>query len=179
MTLNPNILVVGPDRVGKTTVVAHMSRLTGIPSFKCPAEKQIFRQGGRSSLSFDYTLTHFLSQTRHRFISDRAYPCEWVYSRVFGRETDDDLLTLIDQAHANIGTRILYLYSSVAPTEEDDLVPSEKYWDVKRTYDQFCAYTACRVTRVDTADMLEAFKNDWDTSFELSRRCLDLMEIKL
>lgn len=175
----PNILVVGPDRVGKTTVVSHISRITGVPSFKCPAEKQIFREGGRDSLAFDYTLTHFLGQTRHRFVSDRAYPCEWVYSKVFGRQTDVPLLEMIDTAHANLGTRILYLYSSVPPAEEDDLVPSEKYWDVKRTYDSFCEWTSCRVTAVDTAEMLECFKNSWDTSFVVARNCLSLMDIEV
>ncbi len=86
--MKPSILVVGPDRVGKTTLVQHMSRITGIPAFKCPSEKQIFKDGGRSSLAFDYTLTHFMEQTGVRFISDRAYPCEWVYSQVFDRDTD-------------------------------------------------------------------------------------------
>jgi energy-coupling factor transporter ATP-binding protein EcfA2 len=174
----PSILVVGPDRVGKTTIVKHLSEILNIPSFKCPAEKSIFKEGGRSSLAFDYTLTHFLSQTGHRFVSDRAYPCEWVYSAVFGRETDDVLLECIDSMHESLGTKILYLYSSVTPTEEDDLVPKERYHDVVKGYNDFCEWTKASVTAVDTKDMLDSFKNDWDTSFAVARRCIDLMEIK-
>lgn len=171
----PSILVVGPDRVGKTTIVRHLSQILGVPSFKCPAEKAIFRDGGRSSLAFDYTLTHFLSQTGYRFISDRAYPCEWVYSKVFQRETDAVLLTKIDDMHAKLGTRILYLSSSVPPTESDDLVPAEKYEDVRMTYDDFCEWTAARVTAVDTAKMLAAFDLGGDISRETALRCKELM----
>lgn len=150
----PSILIVGPDGVGKTTVAKRMSELTGIPTFKCPSEKRIFREGGRSSLAFDYTLTHFLQQTGYRFISDRSYPCEFVYSRIFCRETDANLLGLIDERHANLGTKILYLHSSKLPEHEDDLVPADRYWDVKRGYDRFMEWTACSVVQYDTAQSL-------------------------
>jgi len=169
----PSVLVVGPDGVGKTTIAKRMSELTGIPVFKCPTEKQIFRQGGRSSLAFDYTLTHFLQQTGYRFISDRAYPCEWVYSAVFERETDVRLLDEIDHAHVNLGTVILYLYASVQPQEQDELVPPERYWDVKRMYDMFMCWTDCRVVRYDTSQSLHLSgreREDFDT-----KRCLALL----
>lgn len=174
----PSILVVGPDRVGKTTIVKHISEILGIPSFKCPAEKHIFKEGGRSSLAFDYTLTHFLSQTGFRFVSDRAYPCEWVYSKVFERETDEELLRQIDRMHSHLGTKILYLASSEVPAEEDDLVPKERYLDVLKGYNEFCEWTEADTFGFDTKGMLESFKNDWDTSFQVARECLELMGIK-
>lgn len=160
----PSIIIVGPDRVGKTTLVAHLSRLLNLPSFKAPSEKQIFREGGRSSLVFDYTLTHFLKQTGHRFISDRGYPCEWAYSRVFNRETDDDLLERIDMMHGELGTKIVYVYSSKPPTEEDDLVPSEKYWDVHHAYMQFAQWTDVEMHAFDTSAMLDAYASGSDDS---------------
>lgn len=160
----PSLLVVGPDRVGKTTLVRHLSAMSGVPAFKCPSEKQIFKEGGRSSLAFDYTLTHFLAQTDYRFISDRGYPCEWVYSRVFKRDTDDQLLELIDAAHANLGTQILYVHSMDPPTEEDDLVPKEMYWDVSLRYQSFIGWTECNVLSVDTSQMLQAYRNGGDIS---------------
>jgi hypothetical protein len=160
----PSIIVVGPDRVGKTTLVGHMSEILGVPSFKCPAEKKIFREGGRSSLAFDYTLTNFLGQTGYRFISDRGYPCEWVYSRVFKRETDMDLLGRIDVMHAAMGTRILYVHSSEPPREEDDLVPADRYWDVVRGYDDFMHATDTKAYAVDAKEMLRAFQLGGDIS---------------
>lgn len=177
----PSLLVVGPDRVGKTTLVSHLSRKLMIPAFKCPSEKQIFKDGGRSSLSFDYTLTWFLQQTGFRFISDRAYPCEWVYSKVFGRETDDELLHKIDEAHANIGTVILNVLSTDAPKEEDDLVPADKYWDVALQYQSFAMWTACRVVTVNTATMLRAYQDGGDISEYIADETIERLgwELKL
>lgn len=171
----PSLLVVGPDRVGKTTLVGHLSRMTGIPSFKCPSEKQIFKQGGRSSLAFDYTLTHFLSQTGYRFISDRAYPCEWVYSRVFERETDDELLQRIDLAHANLGTVILLIKSSTVPHEEDDLVSRDDYPRVVGMYEAFRNWTSCEVVTIDTAKMLDYFRYGGDISEQVAEEVLEII----
>lgn len=180
----PSILVEGPDGVGKTTVCAHMSEMTGIPVFKAPSEKQIFREGGRQSLAFDHTLVSFLEQTGYRFISDRCYISELVYSKVFGRETDMGLLRLIDNAHARLGTRVLYLYSSELPAREDDLVPAEKYWDVKAAYDavfeEWSHIGAGRpgllpagyAVQLDTAEMLRAYQEGGDTSREFAVDCL-------
>lgn len=164
MTDVRSIIVEGPDRVGKTTIVKHLSQWMYLPAFKAPSEKIIFKEGGRQSLVFDYTLTHFLAQTGHRFISDRSYPSECVYSKVFERDTDWDLLNRIDEAHSSIGTTILYLYSSTEPTEKDDLVPDGMYWTVKERYDWFRDWTDCRVVSYDTADMLKAFGEGYDDS---------------
>ncbi len=147
----PSVLIVGPDGVGKTSIAGRLSEMTLVPTFKFPAEHEVFRMGQRSQLLFDLGLAHFLAQTGYRFISDRAYPCEWVYARVFGRETDQTLLSMIDDIHRDIKTKILYLYSSVQPVEPDELVPTERYWDVKRGYDEFCDWTDCEVWKYDTS----------------------------
>lgn len=167
------ILVVGPDGVGKTTIVSHLAQLTGMPSFKNPTEKQIFREGGRSSLAFDYTMTHFLHQTGFGFISDRAYVCEAVYAKVFKRDSDWDLLKRIDTAHANIGTQILYLYSSERPFKDDDIVPPERYFDVKLHYDEFMVNTSCEWWSIDTRQMLRDYRDGGDSSLEYAKKCLE------
>lgn len=164
----PSIIVVGPDRVGKTTLVKHLSSLLHLPSFKSPSERRIFAEGGRQSLVFDYTFTHYLFQAKHGMISDRGYPCERVYSKVFGRETDHDLLELTDLMHSHLGTKILYVMSSVLPKEEDDLVPQDKYFEIVSEYDAFCKWTKCEVVKVDTAKMLENFANGVDSSFNIA-----------
>jgi hypothetical protein len=130
---------------------------------------------------FDYNLTHFLRQTGHRFVSDRGYPCEWVYSSVFGRETDLPLLRMIDRAHADLGTRILYLYSSVPPFEDDDIVPRDRYGDIQDEYDEFCRWTECdSVTAIDTARMLtEHHRNHRDVSGQFAYDAIRLMGIPL
>lgn len=175
----PNVLVVGPDRVGKTTIVKHLSKLLGIEAFKCPAEKDIFLKMGDNShltLWFDKMLAHFLMQTGYRFISDRAYPCEFVYSQVFGRKFDHEMFGETEWIHSQIGTVILYLYSSKQPVEPDDIVPSDRYWDVVRKYDEFCEQTPVRVVKFDTSRMLDAFGDGTDISEEIAQECLKLIQ---
>lgn len=150
----PSIMVVGPDGVGKTTICEELSTRLGIPTFKFPKEADVFRHGAGSQLTFDLGLAYFMEQTGLRYISDRGYPCEWVYSGVFDRVTDHETLWAIDDVHARIGTKILYLYSSVLPEEKDELVPDEFYWKVKDGYDQFMKWTDCRVYSYDTAGSL-------------------------
>ncbi len=168
----PSVIVVGPDRVGKTTIVSHLSKMLAIPSFKFPSEKEIFKTDGRSSLTFDYGLTHFLSQTGYRFVSDRGHPCEFAFSRCFNRPTDRDLLRRIDTAHAKLGTIVLYVSTENPPIEEDDLVPKSLFDSVKQSYDRFGDWTSCRFVPVMTDDMLEEYSNGRDISERVAHECL-------
>lgn len=149
------MLVEGPDGVGKTTVTAGLAKCLGMETFKCPSESKIFRDGQDGALAFDFMLTKFLEQTGFRFVSDRSYVSEWVYANAFGRDTDWPTLEFIDAAHAELRSKVLYLYSSVQPAERDELVPPEKYWLVKSWYDRFCEWTTCDVVRYDTSITLD------------------------
>ena len=173
MTNKESIIVVGPDRVGKTTICNRISEMTGVPIFKCPSEKEIFKNGGVGSLTFDYTLTHFLQQTGYRMISDRGYPCEWVYSTIFKRSSDWGKLGEIDARHSLIGTKIVFIHSSEVPREEDDLVPSEFYGKIVDGYRLFCDLSLCDVYEFDSKDMLQAFYDGEDISNDFSEMILN------
>lgn len=146
----PSIIVIGPDRVGKTTIAGEISHYLHVPLFKCPNEKKIFLDGEGGALWFDLHLADLLKQTGHRIISDRGYPCEMVYSQVFGRKTNREMLSAIDKKHAELGTVILYIYASVPPTEEDELVDVKFYDQIRRGYEEFCDWTDCRVVTFDS-----------------------------
>jgi len=174
----PSILVEGPDCVGKTTLCKQMSELTGIPVWKCPAEKDIFRGGaGGVSLWFDLHLANLLDQTAYRIISDRSFLSEAVYAQVFGRQTDAELLDVIELRHYNIGTKVLYVHSSELPHQEDDLVPKERYWDVKRAYDAYLTDCLLEAVAVDTASMLRAYREGGDISRDVALSCLSLLGV--
>ena len=120
-------MIVGPDGLGKTPLTAELCRLLEKPSFKFPFEKDIFKGSlsGGKSLLFDLGLAHFLKQTGFSCIFDRGYPCEYVYSKVYGRETDLDMIYAIDQMHASLETTIILLVSTGPALKEDDLVESK------------------------------------------------------
>lgn len=172
----PCILVEGPDRVGKSTIAKALSDVVKLPLFKFADEAQIFKKGQNGALAFDFGLTGFIKQTGFRFISDRSYVSEWVYATAFDRKTDWDLLERIDSAHADIGTKILYLWSSTVPGEIDELVPQDKYWQVKSTYDKFCDWTRCEIVDYDV-DRTSSFGFTAARTATDLYACLDLLRI--
>ncbi len=136
------IFVVGPDTVGKTTVTTVLSSMLGLPRFKCPAEKEMFRTATfREHLSFDLFLPHFVSQTRSGFVSDRGYPCEFAYSRALGRETDTERLERIDELWAERDALIVILLKGDYAGSNDDLVDDETLRRVHEGYLDFAAWT--------------------------------------
>lgn len=132
------LFIVGPDGSGKTEVSTALSRLTGLPRFKCPSEKEWFT--GRSfvgHLGFDLLLPDFVEQTGRGFISDRGWPCEWVYSRAFGRKTDDALIDRVAEKWRYRGGRVVILGRRSYKSIEDDLVPTDMLPRIHDLYQEF------------------------------------------
>lgn len=148
------IFIVGPDGSGKTEVSTAISSLTGMPRFKCPSEKEWFvGKGFKEHLAFDLMLPHFVDQTHTSFVSDRGYPCEWVYSRAFGRETDDDMLDHIDSLWHSRGGRIVVLARRDYSHVNDDLVETKMLPLIHDLYDEFVTcVTRLPHTRIYTDD---------------------------
>jgi hypothetical protein len=125
-----NVFVVGPDGTGKTEVAKRIAAGLGVSVFKCPSEKEMFKDKSfREHLSFDLMLPHLVRQTGLRFVSDRGYPCEFAYSSVFERQTDVDMLRRIDDLWAAMPNPPFHVFlrmSDWSRAREDDLVPREK-----------------------------------------------------
>lgn len=136
------ILFGGPDGVGKTKVSTMLSEMTGIPRFKCPAEKEMFRDNSfKDFLAFDMFLPHFVEQTGTSFISDRSYVCEWAYARALGRKTDSERLRRIDDLWAERGAHIVVLLRKSYDHVEDDLVENSVLPVIHDAYLEFCDWT--------------------------------------
>lgn len=140
------ILFEGPDGVGKTSIARGLSQATGIPYFKMNSEHDNWRKGKfREALEFDQTyLTQFLKQVRCSVIIDRAWPSEWVYSKVFKRETNHDILYQLDKEWADLGARIIIPWrEDYSKNREDELVPKDKLKSIHDAYFDFIDWTAC------------------------------------
>lgn len=148
------IFIVGPDGSGKTEVSSAIASLTGMPRFKCPSEKEWFTgKSFKEHLSFDLMLPHFVDQTHTSFVSDRGYPCEWVYSRAFGRETDEEMLSHIDSLWYTRGGRIVVLARRDYSHVQDDLVDTGMLPLIHDLYDEFASCVTCLPhTRIYTDD---------------------------
>lgn len=141
-------ILEGPDGTGKTEVGKALSEYLNIPYFRMASQHENWRNGQfLTALRFDQTyLVSFLEQTGTSVIIDRAYPSEFVYSGVYERETDPDLLGRIDEQFANLGTVIVnllkYDYEGSRP---DEVVKPDELVKLHEMYKAFQRWTACDV----------------------------------
>lgn len=160
LTRQSIILFCGADMTGKTQIAQALSRETGIPYWKFESEWTAFKDDpalfARTVRYGDEYLTSFLRQTGASVIKDRGYPCEWVYSRAFGRASDDEAVWRADEQFAALGAMIVWCSRSSYDGISDDLFPGdlgpEKLAQIDGLYAQFAGATRCRVFRLNVDD---------------------------
>lgn len=157
------LMFVGADMCGKTQISKELSRITRIPYFKATSEHTTFLSSRYevndqfiNQLRFaDPRVFDLLKQTRHSVIFDRAYPCEYAYSKVLGRETDMKMLVHVDEAWASIGTKIVFCQRSSYAGIQDDLDPTigeEHLRKLHEAYEQFAKWSKCKVYVLNVDD---------------------------
>jgi deoxyadenosine/deoxycytidine kinase len=147
---------------GKTEIAKELSKQTGIPYFKASSEHKTYLKEDNMFIQqlryADPRMTDFLGQTGYSAIFDRAYPCEWVYSKVFDRETDEKALETIDGTYAAMGTRIVITRRHSYENIVDDIdknINSDVLLKLDREYYNFSQWTKCKtlVLNVDDEDL--------------------------
>ena len=139
----------------KTPVATELAALMRFEYFKASTERQNWHDATFSwSLPFDMLLPDFASQVGVSFVSDRGFPCEWVYSSVFGRTTDRALIMSVDQQfRQKLATIIVLLLRTTydASKFDDDLVDVHRLDELHRGYLDFINFSVNSwiVARVD------------------------------
>lgn len=143
------IVFVGPDKCGKTEIGNELGRRLNIPTFKASTEKGKFRNEEDFILEMQYAdprMIDILKQTGYSLILDRAWPCEWVYSTAFNRDTDGEAIFNSDQGFADLGAKVVVCYRSsynglVDEDAPDRLTPPvlEKLEQLYRSFSQMSA----------------------------------------
>lgn len=157
------VFFVGPDMCGKTQIAQEVSRRMGVPYFKATSEHTSFLSTRVSTsdqflnqLRFaDPRVLDILRQTGHSVVFDRGFPCEFAYSRVFGRETDLVMLRHVDEAYAALGAAVIFCQRSSYEGIHDDLDPSvgpELLNKLHAAYEEFTGWTKCRLLRLNVDD---------------------------
>lgn len=145
------IIFDSPDGTGKTNIGYALATKLGIPYFKMTSEHENWRKGKfKEALEFDQTyILEFLKQTGYSAVIDRAYPAEWVYSKVFGRETNDELLKKIDEGFSRLGANIIIpVRENYANARYDELVPNEMLEKLHSKYMEFRDFTRCKTITI-------------------------------
>ena len=164
-----------PDGTGKTEIAKELSRKINVPYFKMTTEHENWRKGTfKEALRFDQTyIVEFLKQTRYSAIIDRAYPAEWVYSNVFGRGTDYEVLKRVDEQFALLkATIIIPLRKDYSNSREDEVVPHEKLQTIHNMYNEFCDWTMCSTLRI----YVDTYGNNLKREIDAIYSGLDLID---
>jgi len=123
-----HLIIDGPDRVGKTTVIKLLARDLKLPVIKMKDMPKYFKGNPEeASEIFNKTLAQFRDTS---FICDRGFPSSMVYSWVFDRHYDLKYLTKVEKA---LQPKVVILYRN-KPRAEDKLVDSKFHKKVTETY---------------------------------------------
>jgi len=152
---------IGPDMTGKSNIAGQLSKDLGIPVFKNTGEWKADLSGDDyylNLLKFGGTfLMDFLVQVRPTAILDRFYPCEYAYSAIFGRETNEDLISRLDEKFSSIDGKLIFCYKKSYEGVQDDLFPDEindkTLKKIEERYRMFLGKTNCDVLFLETSDM--------------------------
>ena len=158
-TTNQKIIIFdGPDGCGKTNISLALSALLNVPYFKNTAEWDFFENDPtyfKNCITYGAPfLLSYLQQSHASVIEDRGHPSEWVYSRVFNRETNEEVLKLVDQKYAELGTKIVIPirsdYGHVV--DQFESVDAEKLNKIHDVYMEFLEWTACETLVINVDD---------------------------
>lgn len=168
------IIVEGADGTGKTEIARALSTRINVPYFRMNTQHDNWRAGRfKDALEFDQTyISQFLDQTATDVIIDRAYPSEFVYSIVYGRETNERVLRDVDAKFASFGTIVLVLLRrDYSKSRADDLVTSDKLEELHSKYLEFIGWTKCKTVCM----YVDEFENNLELELNALVPALELM----
>lgn len=163
MTAQQNVIIFdGPDMCGKTEMAQHLSRMLNIPYFKNTCEKKFFEKDpGYFTKALKYGDSYFasyLKQTGASVILDRSFPSEFVYSQIMSRETNWDILRMIDTMFTDVCTKIIIPVRTTYLGIKDDIfdvLDESKLSMIDKKYREFAMWTSCDtlILNVDDEDL--------------------------
>jgi thymidylate kinase len=159
------IIVDGPDGCGKTEISKAISQKLGIPYYKFAGERKFWEQGNFLDVLHHWDPARFdlFDQCGYSIVMDRSYPSEWVYSLVFGRETDKLMLEHIDDWAARLKTTIIIPQRrDYSKNRDDDLVPNDKLQQIHDVYSEFFWWTRCHTIKMFVDDLDNDLEKELD-----------------
>jgi shikimate kinase len=154
------IFLVGSDRVGKSEIGKELSKRLKIPYFKAKSEHSSYLNKSSDFLMqlehADPRIVDFVKQTKSSVIFDRGFPCEDVYSTVFDRETNREMLQYLDEEWSKMNALIVICRRSSYEGIVDDLDPenlnSEMLQKIDAAYVEFSRRTKCHTIMLNVDD---------------------------
>lgn len=156
---NKIVIFVGADNSGKTTIAKALKDHTGYQYFKNPIEHQRFISGEsffKRELEHSGPLTlEIIRQCKFDgggIILDRYTPCEWVYSKVYSRYTNDSVIWDIDSKLCDMNAIIIYCYKTEYSNYSDEIIEESKIPFINKYYMDYLNISKCKSLQLDTTD---------------------------
>ena len=152
------IIFEGPDGCGKTNIAKALEEKIGVPYFKNESEWSCFEDDPSYFINaITYGDPYFLSylrQTQASVIMDRWYPSEWVYPRIFGRETDYGILRTLDNQAAELGAKIIIPHRTSYDNVVDQFesIKPDNLLKIEEAYRLFSEWTNCQTFFLNVDD---------------------------
>jgi hypothetical protein len=145
------VILCGPDMTGKTQISKALAKVLGIPYFKASTERDTYLHNKDKFIMdlryADPRLADFLAQTNYSVVMDRAWPCEFAYSKVFKRQTDVRALREADDRMSIMGAKVVVCRRTSYEGIVDDIDPELKEAQLKKldeAYADFQRWTKCK-----------------------------------
>lgn len=152
------LLFEGPDRCGKTEIGSALARNLNITYFKNKSEHENFINED-TLVKFKIETQYLLQQLKgleyknNGIVLDRHFPSEYVYSKVYKRKTDEDLIWHFDNEFAKLGTVLIYCYKSEYKYFSDEIIKLEEIGKIRDVYENdYLKKTKMQVISIDTSD---------------------------
>lgn len=189
-TLDQKLVIFdSPDGTGKTNISQALSRELKVPYFRMDSQHDNWRKGRfKDALEFDQTyLASFLRQTKTNVIIDRAYPSEWVYSKVYKRKTNNEVLKQVDAEFARMGAYIVVpLRRDYTNSREDEVVEATVLPHLHDVYLEFCDWTRCSTIKIyvddfqdDIAKQLPLLLKELDFGRQINNECVMVTDVTI
>lgn len=155
---NTRVVIEGPDGVGKTAIAKALAEDLSINYFKFKAEVTMFSGDPIDRLAMLKWGTHeqlsVIEQCNIDVVMDRFLPSEAVYSRVYGRSTEQKFLIRYGSWWRQLGGVYVFLDKPTVLKEQwdDELIAFEKYQELRVEYDKFMAETIVPFMKIDTTE---------------------------
>jgi thymidylate kinase len=155
--MNKIIIFEGPDLCGKTEIGKALSKELKMSYFKNTAEHNSFREDSFTQSAFIesnylFSLLNQINFPDNGIILDRHMPSEYVYSKVYNRKTNFDLIWETDNKFANLNTTIIYCFKTKYKDFNDEVISFDKIEKIKEMYEDYFSKTKIKVIRLNTTD---------------------------
>ena len=132
------LIFEGPDRCGKSNISSALSELIDVPAYKSGREHSLFNVPNAQYNVLKWAVYEQIKMIEicdASIIFDRFFPSEFVYSRVYNRPSDDELVFEYDGWWDRLDGKIIFCEKQCAGLNwDDEIISKNRYDEIKENY---------------------------------------------